>query len=90
MSKELNFCGCISKEIEDDFLNILNLFLENENSIYYTKIAEELNLDKKYIELVLQYLDDKGFLEHGSALRGSWLSEEGKEKLTKKYSEVLS
>lgn len=88
MSKELSFCGCISGEIEDDFINVLREFLNNEH-IYYTQIAKNLNLDEKYIELILQYLDDKGFLDHGGSLRGSWLSDEGVVKLTTKYKEVF-
>lgn len=89
--KILGFCGCSNEEIIDDVINVFKCFIRDrkgEFNAYYTHIAKELNLDLKYVELILYLLDDKGLLEHGTAIRGSWLSDKGEE-IAKKYEEVF-
>ena len=56
---------------------------------YHDAICEELKLEEKYVEIILFYLDDKGLLEHGGSIRGSWLSDKGKKLVLGKYKEVF-
>lgn len=88
--KELGFCGCANDEITDDVINIFKEFYQDKKTYYayYTKIAEKLKLDVKYVELILYLLDGKGWLEHGTSIRGSWLTEEGIA-IGDKYGEVF-
>ena len=90
-SKELNLCGCGSDNIKDDIINIIKEFLKDTeyNHSYITDICKELELDEKYVEMILFYLDDKGLLEHGGSIRGSWLSDKGKKLVLGKYKEIF-
>ena len=72
----LGFCGCYDEEVIDDIINVFKIFYK-EGSHYYTDIAEELELPLKYVHLILNILDSKGWLEHGTSVRGSWITKEG-------------
>ena len=45
-SKVLGFCECASDEIIDDIINVLHIFIYDQENSYYTKIAQKLKLDK--------------------------------------------
>ena len=74
----LGFCGCVSNNIMDDLFEILNIFEHDPKLAYYTKIAQKMEESEKYIELLLCCLDKTNLIEHGSAIRGSWLNSDMK------------
>ena len=84
--KYLGFCGCFDDEIILDIINVIAKL--NLDRGYVTEIAEDLELDAKYVELILYILDNRGYTEHGTAVRGSWLSEKGKKILDSIIDEV--
>ncbi len=55
--------------------------LRNCRPIYYTEIAKELELDLKYVHLILEILGNRDFTEYGTSPRGSWLTSKGEELL---------
>lgn len=77
-SDVLEFCGCMDETIIDDIVDTLKCFKKEPNDCYYTDISSKLHLTTKYIELILCILDEKGLIEHGTAVRASWLTDYGK------------
>jgi hypothetical protein len=69
------FCGCSDREILDDLLTILDKMANDRENCYYTKLG--IAGPEKYIEALLGILDNAGLIEHGTAIRGSWLTEAG-------------
>lgn len=72
----MGFCGCYSDDLFSDIMAVLRKF-EKKPCLYY----DAINLDgpDKYKEMILHVMTDKGLLEHGSSVRGSWLTERGKQ-----------
>lgn len=87
---KLEFCGCMNQEVIEDILRVLKDFsMRGEtHHTYYTDMAKRLKFDEKYLLLIYQYLDGLGFLEHGTAIRGSWLTEKG-ERLIEDFKEFF-
>lgn len=77
---ELNLCGCI--EEEEVFITIRG---------YLSWAAEPIDARVMFVErftslgsayLILNMLENLGYIEHGSAIRCPWLTEKGKVLLT--------
>jgi hypothetical protein len=68
--EKLAFCGCGNPE-EVSINYILPILI---------KIKDQYNFDYDNLQdmFVLYYLTDKNFIEHGSTVRCSWLTENGK------------
>ncbi len=92
----LGFCGC-SGESQEMLFSILkklhkakkNLLDENYkgNERFYFYEYENVSKEwKGFQELCLMIFDKLGWTEHGSSVRGSWLTSEGYE-ITKKMEE---
>ena len=60
-------CGCGRESIKDDLIAIIR------DTDEIVKIP-----DDPYHELLLHVLDHADLLEHGTSIRGSWLSEKGR------------
>lgn len=77
----LGFC-CISRESLAEIVRIAEL-IDNRNdpkferSNYYTDLATQTSLSPLHVELILEVLDRKELSEHGTSVRGSWLTEKG-------------
>jgi hypothetical protein len=84
--EDLGLCGCGSPEETYEVIRkILNI--QSSDKDWRTKqreFSEICNADMNnenyngLIQFVLYVLDNKGFLEHGSSISGSWLTEKGK------------
>ncbi len=72
------FCGCMNDEVVIDFRKMLKLMKQSKEVIYYTELAKQLKFSKKYILTLLTIAEKDNLTEHGTAIRGSWLTEEGK------------
>jgi hypothetical protein len=70
-------CECRDDDIPQDIFTVLEKYRTSEyNQTSYTDFDIEGPL--KYKELLLHLLDGKGLLEHGTSIRGSWLTDKGK------------
>ena len=77
------FCGCMEDDVVKDFRAMLNIMNSKENGYcWYEDLMAELKLDEKYIYVLLQIATNADLIEHGSAIRGSWLTDAGKQYLT--------
>lgn len=81
------FCGCSSPDITHDIMRVLKELNNDGTSNYISNLTETLDLEYKYIELILMCLYREGLIEHGSTLRGSWITPEGKE-ILKEWDEI--
>ena len=88
----LNFCSCGSRdEVFEMILKVLNYcherFAEHNSGFPYDWLEKNIFHGDSIISLfVLYVLESLGITEHGSSVRGSWLTEKGKalrEDLTK-------
>lgn len=61
-------CGCGRESIKADLVAILR---DTDRLVDVP--------DTPYHELMLHLLDDKGLLDHGTSISGSWLTDKGKE-----------
>lgn len=61
-------CGCGRNSIKADIIAVLR---DTEQLVEVP--------DTEYYELMLHLLDDKELVEHGTSVRGSWLTDRGKE-----------
>jgi hypothetical protein len=87
IENKLGLCGCIDEDITDDIFSVLLQLGESSGSVYYTNFTIEG--PDKYKELILHLLDSKGLIEHGGSIRGSWLTDEGREVVKKLAEEDL-
>ena len=72
----LGLCGCVDKELANDMISVLKETGKKE--FYIDKICERTGFEYKYVLCILCWLDDKELIEHGTAIRGSWITEKGK------------
>jgi hypothetical protein len=77
----LGFCGCYSHHLYDLTFDILQkLYIANQTDDgYFYDYIDKTDDHKSLQELILHVFDDKGWTEHGSSVRGSWLTSEGLE-----------
>lgn len=76
------FCGCYDDGLFDLTFEILEKLhkasLPGGEHYYYE--YEGVTDERKWVqELILHVFDDKELTEHGGSVRGSWLSEKGRE-----------
>lgn len=72
----LNGCGCGSSD------NLMELAWQVFVDFAEDREEEKLGLyDKPEREILAHWLDSKGLIEHGTSIRWSWLTEDGKELL---------
>ena len=69
----MGFCGCYDETLYNLFFRTLDLlyFAKNKEPFYYDGTLEQ--------ELILHCLDSKDLIEHGTAIRSSWLTGKGVE-----------
>jgi predicted transcriptional regulator len=72
-----DICGCYDNGVIAEWIAVMEL-LDTDDS-YYTKIAEKLNLAPNHVHAILHVLDNAGLIEHGSTIRGSWLTDKGRD-----------
>ena len=81
--KDLGLCGCGDP---DAVLDMLEYFLSrhylsgHEDNYIFTWEEKEIFAKEHSTELLLfllYILNDKGFLDHGSSVMGSWITEKG-------------
>lgn len=54
-------------------LDVINVFKETSKSPHWhINIAKNLNLDTRYVTLIMEILCSAGFCEYGTSPRGSW------------------
>lgn len=74
--EQLGLCGCSGyseKHVEDVFSRLYCAHV-NDESFYYDYSNEKIAAIE---ELVLMIFDKVGLTEHGSSVRGSWLTPKG-------------
>lgn len=80
------FCGCTDKEsMYDIVLRYMQKLSHknNHNPEYYTDFIGEIFDDNEtYFYFVANIVDNIGLAEHGTAIRGAWLSPAGEYALT--------
>lgn len=77
LRNELPLCGCGYPQQGAAFLyGLLKLFSEGHEN-RHQKIASLLPDDGLRM-VVLGSIDEKGWIEHGGTIEGSWLTDEGK------------
>ncbi len=77
-----NVCGCYDTGVVKDWLRVLAL-LKQPDPKYITDIVKETGLSYNYVRTILHLLDDAGLTEHGTAIRGCWITSEGEKWLPK-------
>lgn len=77
----LGFCGCVGDEPIAKARDVMkDLDRTDDNWIRWDElVARHFGGDEAYGYFVLQYLDRRGLVEHGTSIRSSWLTEKGKE-----------
>lgn len=76
-------CGCVDDTLTNDLWKILRAYYEAAHAptgrevIYYDKLMERFGLSERYCYALLTILDNDGLIEHGTSIRGSWISERG-------------
>lgn len=78
-----SFCGCSNQDVVNDIMKVLKELNNDNTSNYITSLVDSLILERRYILLILMCLDREGYIDHGSTIRGSWITPEGKEVLRK-------
>jgi hypothetical protein len=74
----LGMCGCYDTQIENDVVVMLHC-LNRGGFPYDSFLAPGLrDHERAYIELILHMLDHAGLTEHGSSVRGSWITNKGR------------
>jgi len=90
----MGFCGCASDYLIDVTWNIINgLYLakKNDESWFYDYEGKKEDYTSLQ-ECILFILDSKEIIEHGSSIRGSWLTDKGFaiiDKIIKEQNEIL-
>jgi hypothetical protein len=82
----LRMCGCGTPENTRKIIKIImNAQNQKDYCVRNKMINEILGIDRNQndmynglIQFILYTLDDKGLIEHGSSINGSWLTELGK------------
>ena len=74
----MGFCGCYDAELMEDVIATIRAF-DAENPPYYSALP--VSGPDKYRELILHAMDNAGLIEHDTSIRGSWLTDKGKEVL---------
>lgn len=88
----MNLCGCGSPELTDDIIRKLlkvRFDYKHNNMAYEERCGREkeiFNIEDEDIlygtvQFFLYVLDDKGMLEHGSSIGGSWITDLGEKYL---------
>lgn len=76
---DLGMCGCgTPRDVQKLLKDLLNNSIQTENRV---EKAREIikNTDPDTIfEFIFHILEDKGFIEHGTSVYSSWLSDKGK------------
>jgi hypothetical protein len=75
-----NTCGCVEDSIIDDWIAILKMTARTP-APHVETIVEETGFTYNYCMTILHLLDSLCYIEHGSALRVSWITDEGLKKL---------
>ena len=74
----MSLCGCNS--VSPFLFAIISEYAkghEGSRMVYFDELAKRLESSEREIELALQILDKAGLIEHGTAIRGSWLTKKG-------------
>lgn len=67
----ITYCG----ELDKDIIKVLREIKHQD--IYNPNIPFDLNMNRKYVELILHILADYGLTEYGASPYGSWISTKG-------------
>jgi hypothetical protein len=84
----LGFCDCRDDKLYHDIFTVLEAYgkaAKEGELLYYDKLLA--GNPAKYVELILHCLTRAELLEHGSSLRGSWLTQKGQEVVEKLQAE---
>jgi hypothetical protein len=75
----LGFCGCYSRSLYDLTFKILQHLYEahQKDEPWYYEYESKNEAETDLQELILHMFDAKRWTEHGTSVRGSWLTEEG-------------
>lgn len=63
------------EELDKDIIKVLREIKHQD--IYRLNIPFDLNMNRKYVELILHILADYGLTEYGTSPYGSWISTKG-------------
>ena len=79
--EKLNWCGCgdpnMAKEVIKDYLEVVKAKFDS-NADFKEKFGVKFVYDDKLLLCLAYTLDAAGFTDHGSSIRGAWLTDEGK------------
>lgn len=77
--EELGFCGCYGESFVFFFQVLDEIWQKNKaNEVYFYRYKETSDLEQGFQELCLMIMDKDQLTEHGSSVRGSWLTEKGR------------
>ena len=82
--KLLGFCDCWDEKLYNDIFTVLKAYRKAAQKgmlVYYDKLL--VGNPDKYVELILHCLTRAELSEHGSSIRGSWLTQKGQEVVSK-------
>ena len=77
-------CGCSGEEwVEIIVKTLIHFNTWIDTGKYWGDLVKDVYLDNESAAyIVANLLDNKGFIEHGTAIRGSWITDKGKELLS--------
>lgn len=79
-SRLLDLCGC---RLDETYRHVFQILETHYNAKgyeipYYSDLSNNLHIAQTEVEIILMLLNNAGLLEHGTACRASWITEEGR------------
>ena len=77
----MNMCGCQSDEAFEKLISLLELCERKDGQewIGFEQMCEKIGESSVITHILLQYLNNAKLIEHGTSIRGAWLTDKGKE-----------
>lgn len=71
-------CACYDGGVDLDVLNVVEC-IANDEKFFCTHIAEKLNLQEHYVQMIQYLICGPELAEYGTSPRGCWLTTKGKD-----------
>ena len=69
------FCGCMQSDVIEDFRKVLSCVKDGYK--YYADVMKETGLEEKYLMALYTIADKEGLMEHGTSIRGAFITDKG-------------
>ena len=79
----LDVCGCAQREVLEWVRDVLRAYKAPEVPLYIggeirpAILTELFPVDDRQLHVLLSFLDNANLIEHGVAIRGSWITDTG-------------